>query len=155
MVNELGKFVIMINAISGSTGDTISTPVAGQLDTKGFKRARIFIISTTQATNKPAATLKLSESDDTTTTVTDIVAFTGGTATSTSAGFVIPAPSSATTVSPYLLMDVELRGRKRYLSLTIAPASTQTFTVVGMLSRGEQWADTAGEAGLSGAIVSG
>jgi hypothetical protein len=51
--------------------------------------------------------------------MTDIVAFTGGTATSTSVGFVIGGDTTNTGETGVIEMQVDLKKRKRYLGLYI------------------------------------
>ena len=58
--------------------------------------------------------------------MTDIVAFTGGTATSTSVGFVIGGDTTNTGQTGVIEMQVDLKGRKRYLGLYIVADAGQT-----------------------------
>ncbi len=96
--------------------------------------------------NKPTV-LKITEGD--TTVLSDaaaIVEFTGGTATSTSVGFVIAtANTSATTLTTF---NIDLRGRKRYLFLSVSPATTQINGAWGVLGRGQEAPSTATKAGI-------
>jgi hypothetical protein len=101
-------------------------------DTKGLERANVRISMPTSATTSAVyTTLKWSESDTVTSvsSMTDIVALTGGTATSTSAGFVLP--TSATLENGGVVeFQIDLRARKRYMALSITPAQTQILGVV-------------------------
>lgn len=147
MISERGKYLVMLDAASATNGGTLTS---NKLDTKGFKRAKIMIWSTTAATNKAPSTLTLSEADDTTTTMTDIAAFTGGT------GFTIPTPEgtqSDSTYKAYCVMDVDLRGRKRYLTLTVVPATTQTYYAIAELLKGEESPNTAAESNARGYVA--
>lgn len=147
MISERGKYLVMLDAASETNGGTLTS---NKLDTKGFKRAKIMIWSTTAATNKAPSTLTLSEADDTTTSVTAITAFTGGT------GFTIPTPegtASDGTYKPYCVMDVDLRGRKRYLTLTIVPTTTQTYYAIAELLKGEESPNTVGESNVRGYVA--
>lgn len=144
-MSKAAKYLVMLEAASETNGGTITS---NKLDTKGFGRARIMVWGTTAATNKAPTTFKLSEADDTTTSITDIVAFTGGTATSASVGFVIPTPEgtqSDSTYKPYAVFDVDLRGRKRHLTLTIVPTTTQTYFAIAELVKGQEDPNTTTE----------
>lgn len=116
---------------------TAAATATGVVDTIGFdflclalKQATADVVS-----NKPTV-LKLTESD--TSNITDgtaIVEFTGGTATSTSVGFVIAAANtSATSITQF---NVDLKKRKRYIFLSVSPATTQIDGAWGFLGRGE------------------
>lgn len=124
---------------------TNDATVTGNIDTIGFDRCDlIWQIATGSATDDVPTTAKVSEGD-TTSSYTDIVAFTGGTATSTSAGFVIPAVS--TSARTFYKMSIDLKGRKRYLKCTLTPVTTQINYVLGILSNGDIMPDTTTEAG--------
>lgn len=115
--------------------------VSEKLDTrpKGKKYREVIInviTATVSATNDYPTTLKLQESDTTTTTdFVDIVAATGGTATSTSVGFVLPSTptNTATNMQPYVTYHLDTRKRKRYIRAVIAPSTTQICAVYATL----------------------
>lgn len=96
---------------AGVTGTTI--------DLLGARWAQIDV-HINSATAQPTV-FKLTEGDSTSAVTDAIVAFTGGTATSTSVGFVIPTFDSA--ASQVVRFNVDTRGRKRYLALTITSAA--------------------------------
>jgi hypothetical protein len=103
----------------------------------------------THATNKAAlTTLKITESDTVTSISSQsaIVALTGGTATSTSVGFVIPA-ATAMGLGAGIEFQIDLRKRKRYLGLQVTPgdATANGSFAVAKLSRGTYSRDTAAE----------
>lgn len=121
------KHKLMLEQVSATSGEAI---VSGPLDTNGYRFARISVACTTAATNKAPSVLKLAESDDTTTTVTDISGFVGGT------DFTIPTPEgtqSDGTGKPYIVFDVNLKGRKRYLRFYVTPTTTQTYVAEAQL----------------------
>ncbi|MGA1077246.1 MAG: hypothetical protein ACO307_19305, partial [Ilumatobacteraceae bacterium] len=64
--------------------------------------------------------LKLSESDDNS-SYSDVTAFVGG----GTGGFTLPTPT-ATAGDVVVRMDVDCRGRKRYLRVTATPYTTGT-----------------------------
>ncbi len=103
--------------------------------TPGYGRAIVDILVGTHATNGAAiGTLKFSESDTVTSpsSMTDIAALTGGTATSTSVGFVIPG-ASALGAGAVLEFQIDLRKRKKYLGLSITPGTTTMN--IGVITR--------------------
>ena len=134
------KLATMIVPQTVTSGGTIS----GYVDTKGFDFACISLVTETVAATDIPTVLRLSE-DDTAhsafTAGTVITNFVGGTATSTSVGFVIPTPVTTTSVgvNTYCVqMNVDLRGRKRYLALEFSPITTHTISVDCNLFRGDE-----------------
>ena len=146
--------VKVINLFEGCTMTSAGT-VFDAVDTKGFDYCVLALIAGTgDAASTAVSTLQVCESD------TDPTAYTGGTAvtncvgaaaTSTSAGFVLPALSSS--AQNIYQMNIDLRGRKRYLGLNFAPEK-QTVGVgcVAVLMRAENSEEIAtvatGSAGL-------
>ncbi len=114
----------------------------------GFDYANIDVIVGTHATNgADIGTLALVESDTVTSvsSMSAIVAFTGGTATSTSVGFVIPG-AAALGPGGAVQFQVDLRKRKAYVGLTITPGSTTiNIAAIARLSRSKESADTAAQ----------
>jgi hypothetical protein len=143
---QKSKSVVSILATGATNGETVTA----NIDTLGYNAASIDVILGTSntASNNPS-TLKLSESDDTVVTnFADITAFVGdGTG-----GFTIPTMSTAAeNVSRF---DVDLRGRKRYLRLTLSPVTTQAAIMAARLYRGTDTPDSASELGV-GVVVRG
>lgn len=126
--------VVQPPASVASTATTTMT-----FDTIGFDYAVVDVLLGTAATTDPTLTvLKFLESDDTVVTNrTAIVALTGGTATSTTAGFVIPA-ATATGVGGAIQFQIDLRKRKRYLTMNTTPGTTQVIGAVVDLCRAEK-----------------
>lgn len=136
------KKILAVNQASTTNGATAS----GNIDTLGFDYASIDVLTTTSndTTNNPSV-LKISESDDTVVTnFADIAEFTGDGAS----GFTIPAAITAATsiTGPYATLNVDLRGRKRYLKVSVTPITTQSITVLAQLSKPEQGVDSATDA---------
>jgi hypothetical protein len=118
--------------------------VFGTVDTQGFDYCQIDLVAGTGAAASTAiTTLQLAESDTLLTAYTGgtaVTAFVGAAATSTSAGFVLPA-LSATKQNVYR-MNVDLRGRKRYLGINFAPTlQTVGVSCHAVLSRAADGAD--------------
>lgn len=102
---------------------TSAGTVFDAVDTLGYDYLSIDLVAGTgEAASTAVTTLRLCESD------TDPTAYTGGTAitacvgaaaTSTSAGFVLPALSS--TKQNVYRFNIDLKGRKRYIGVNFAP----------------------------------
>lgn len=125
---------------------TSAGTVFGTIDTKGFDFAQLDLAAGTGAAASTAiTTLQLSESDTLLTAYsggTAVTAFVGAAATSTSAGFVLPALSSSK--HNVFRMNVDLRGRKRYLGINFAPTlQTVGVACLATLSRVADGADIA------------
>jgi hypothetical protein len=112
------------------------------IDTKGWDFLELDVVAGTGSAAETALTaLRCGHSDtaptDVTTDTTAIPAFTGAAATSTSAGFVLPALSS-TKLNTYRF-NVDLRGRKRYIACEMINTTVINAgcAFVGRLSRRE------------------
>jgi hypothetical protein len=93
--------------------------------------------------------LKLQEADNTSaTSFVDIVGFRGASATATNVDFVVGIGQTVTTSLNTYKMNVDLRPRKRYLSLVISPTTSQTFIASVNLFRAEQAPVTATKANV-------
>jgi len=136
MPNRIMKPVIVIDDVSTTNGATAS----GLIDTRpdnGYKLLHLTVKqATSNSTSNKLTVCKIEECDTSNGTFTAIVPLTGGTQTSTSVGFVIPA-AHASAQQKYQF-TIDLRGRKRWLKLTLSPVTTQILGAVGMLDRGEQ-----------------
>lgn len=148
MVPESKTVLMKLDDSAASGAD-----VVGVIDTKDFDYLTIDVLSGTASAAETAVTaLQLGESDtaatDVTTDQTLIPAFTGAAATSTSAGFVLPARSSTTT--NIYRFNVDLRGRKRYIGCHFEPTTTiaEGVAIVGHLFRKSStpYAETIGTA---------
>jgi hypothetical protein len=120
----------------------------GYVDTLGYNYLVANIhVDTIAATSSKPNELKLSEADVTTVSSTSaIVALTGGTATSTAVGFVIPAADTAN--ADVFSLKLDLRGRKRYIFAHYSPLDAATINgATALLFSGEQTPDTAAEEG--------
>lgn len=109
-------------------------------DTVGFDYAIIDILSGTQSTTDAAiTTIRVYEADTDTNTssFSAVVALTGGTATGSTVGFVIPAVT-VTGLGGGIQLQIDLRKRKRYLRLNMTPGTTLVMGAVVELSRAEQ-----------------
>ena len=93
----------------------------GVIDTLGFDEVAIDVwLDSAASTSNVIGTCKVQECDTSNGTFTDIVALTGGTATSTSVGFVLPTAVS-TNVGQVYRLNVDCRGKKRWLKPIVTP----------------------------------
>ena len=116
-----------------------------------YDYATVMVNVAAHATNGTAILVcKFSESDTVTSpsSMTDIVALTGGTATSSTVGFVIPG-AATTGVGGNMVFNIDLRGRKKYIGLSLQPGTTTTMGwSVNALLYGSESADTSTEKSL-------
>lgn len=117
---------------SSGTASQVLTGVVDRLTTGGladYVEFTVMLPTGDVVSNKPTA-LKLSESDDAT-TYADVTGFVGGT------DFAIPnvITSASNIVRPYAMLGVDCKARKRYLKITITPATTQVVNVLAQLGR--------------------
>jgi hypothetical protein len=141
------KAAVAINAVSATAAGTVTSSV---VDTLGYDWATIDVWGTTQAASTQAGSpsvLKLQECENTTASnFVDITGFRGASATATNVDFLVGVGVTS-GVNNYKF-NVDLRARKRYLSIVISPATSQTFYGVVNLGRGEQAPITAAKANV-------
>jgi len=146
-MNEAPKVDVAITPQSGATNATAT----GLIDGLGYNHCTITIwADSTDATTKQFTALKITECDTSDGTFADIVALTGGTATSTSVGFVIPASDTDSEV--ITLMSVSLVGRKRYLKVNLTPASNYLFHAIGHLTKGHEMPVSTTQCGVQAVV---
>jgi len=132
---------------------TSAGTVFGTVDTLGYDHLRIDLCAGTgDAASTAVTTLRLCEDDTAPTAYTDgdaITACVGAAATSTSAGFVLPALSSS--VQNVFQFNIDLRGRKRYIGLNFAPENqTVGVSALASLSRKNAGANPANVTAATG-----
>lgn len=113
-----------------------------EIDTLGFRYASIDVVFSpfTAATSSYASVLKVQESD------------AAGTGQADVSGLSITAGAGSTTganVGAVARFNVDLRGRKRYLTVVTSPGNTVAVVTAARLSKGEQHAVTATESGVN------
>ena len=125
MIREANqKFIYALASSTVATNATATTSI----DCKGYDYANIAVHA--NVTNA-ASTLKVEQSDDDSTWVA--AGITGGT------DFTIGTHGTATTLTtPYYLIQVDTRGLKRYLKLSVTPGGTTSATVVGYATLGRR-----------------
>lgn len=122
------KQVIPFTPQSLTNGATAS----GNIDTKGFDWLTVDLATSTSndVTNNPSV-LKIAESDDTVVTnFANVSGLVGDT------DFTIP---NAVTQGDWgVKFNIDLRGRKRYLKISVSPVTTQVIAAIANLGVGEQ-----------------
>lgn len=113
-----------------------------EIDTAGFKYASIDVVYSpfTAATSSYASVLKVQESDASGSGQADVT------------GLSITAGAGSTTganVGAVARFNIDLRGRKRYLTVVTSPGNTVAVVTNARLSKGEQHAVTATESGVN------
>lgn len=119
------KTDVVITPASYTNGATAS----GNVDTMGadFVTIDVFMSTSNDVTNNPSV-LKISESDDTVVTnFADVTGLVGDTS------FTIP--NSVTAGDWAVKFNIDTRGRKRYLKLSVTPLTTQVIAAVANLGR--------------------
>jgi hypothetical protein len=117
------------------TSTTAAATATARFDCLGYDALTIMVRAGTAnvVSNKPTV-LKLQEADTTdATNLVNISGFVGGT------DFTIPNANTAATATLQndYQFNVDCRARKRYIVVSISPATTQLIKAVGFLSRGE------------------
>lgn len=118
-----------------------------EIDTAGYKYASIDVLfSPYTASNVSIANvLKVTEGDTSGGTMANVSGLVGGT------DFTIAATGASTgaNIGAIARFNVDLRGRKRYLTVNVTPSTTVAVISAVRLSKGEQHASTASEAGAN------
>lgn len=135
------KTISVFNTTS-TGGITAGATATARFDTLGYDYIAIdTMLGTADTTSNSPTVLTLGEMDVTnTSSATTITAFTGGTATSTSVSWVIPVTGVVTSITNganVYRYNVDCRARKRYLLVSVSPATTQVVAFNARLSRGE------------------
>ena len=113
-----------------------------EIDTAGYKYAAIDVVFSpfTAATSSYASVLKVQESDSSGSGQADVT------------GLSITAGAGSTTganVGAVARFNIDLRGRKRYLTVVTSPGNTVAVVTNARLSKAEQFAVTSTEVGVN------
>lgn len=133
------KTFVMLHPTTAITAASVNF---GRVDTKGFDYLTIDVVGISASAATQVTALGVGEDDTAATAFTDtgvsrIVALTGGTATSSTAGFVLPTPQSAGAYGNRYRFNVDLRGRKRYIVVDYQPAVTDQACIIAHLYKCE------------------
>jgi hypothetical protein len=122
---------------------TAAATASGTFDVSGYDYVTIdVLLPTADVVSNTPSVLKLSESDTTNGTFTDVSGFVGGT------DFTIPnAITVATSITqPFATLNVDCRARKKILKLSVSPRTTQVVSAVVNYTRAEQTPSTSSQA---------
>ncbi|NBW17985.1 MAG: hypothetical protein EBR82_59435 [Caulobacteraceae bacterium] len=118
-----------------------------EIDTAGFRYLSVDVLfSPFTASNVSIANvLRVSEADTSGATGTNVSGLVGGT------DFTIASTGASTgaDIGGIARFNVDLRGRKRYLTVRVTPSTTVAMISAARLSKGEQHAVTASEANVN------
>ena len=138
-MNESGSKSVTKAAASVAASATHSH----EIDTKGFNYATIDVVYSpfTAATGTYASVCKVQEHDVTATGQTDVTGLTvtAGAGTTTGSG----------DVGAVARFNVDLRGRKRFLTVVTSPGNTVAVVTSARLSKAEVHGVTAAEVGVN------
>ena len=130
------------SVVKASSSVAASATHSHEIDTLGFKYASVDVVFSpfTAATAAYAAVLKVQESDTSGSGQTDIT------------GLSVTAGAGATTGANYgavARFNVDLRGRKRYLTVVATPGNTVAVVTAGRLSKAETYPTDATSASVN------
>ena len=132
-----------------TTSVAASATFTYEIDTLGFKYATVDVIFSpyTASSVSLASVLKVGESDTASqgTSATNITGLVGGT------DFTVASTGASTgaNVGGVARFNVDLRGRKRYLTVIVSPSTTVAVISAARLSKGENHAVTTTEANVN------
>jgi hypothetical protein len=134
------------DAIIGTADTTTSQTAQHTIDTLGFAYASVDVVFEANAATTDAIcrAIKIDESDASGSGYADVAALVGGGAS----GFSIPSSGSRTAGSNVVRLNIDLRGRKRYLRVNATPTAAGVVASVARLGRGEIGASDATSSGV-------
>ena len=110
---------------------TSAATATGYVDTLGYDYCTFRLMANTATASTAWIACKVSESADATNT-TNVATLLGGTA------FDLPACATATVQKPIAILNVDCRGRERYLHLHATPFTTSILASSATLYRAKQ-----------------
>lgn len=122
-----------------------------EIDTLGYDYASIDVLyspfTAAAGAGTAAAVLKLQQSDASGSGQTDVTGYVGGTDFTPG-----PAVTATASVGYSCRFDVDLRGKKRYLTVATSPVSAVGVVTVCRLSKGTEGPVTAAAKGVANAV---
>ena len=117
-----------------------------EIDTLGYEYVSIDVVYSpfTAATSNAAPVLRLTQHDVTGTGQTNISGYVGGT------DFTVAAGATTGAVGYVQRFNVDMRGRRRYLTLYTSPGNTVGVTSVARLGRPEEAPTSASTGNVNG-----
>jgi hypothetical protein len=130
------------SVVKAASSVAASATHSHEIDTAGFRYASIDVVYSpfTATTSAYASVCKVQESDASGSGQTDIT------------GLSVTAGAGSTTganVGAIARFNIDLRGRKRYLTVVTSPGNTVAVVTAARLSKAEQHAVTATEANVN------
>lgn len=134
------NFIENTKTVVGTTVTSAAATATLTIDTIGYEYASVDVIVAVSAT--PANTAA---------SILNVLSLSGGETTTAGSSIytvAVPSASAAVTAQPSVVrMDIDLRGRGRYVKVDATPATALATTIVARLSKGEIGPDTASEMG--------
>jgi hypothetical protein len=134
------NFIESTKTVVGTTVTSVAATATLTIDTLGYAYASVDVIVAVSTT--PA---------NTSASILNVLTLSGGeTTTAGSSIYTVAAPaaSAAVTAQPSVVrLDIDLRGRGRYVKVDATPATALATTIVARLSKGEVGPDSASEMG--------
>jgi hypothetical protein len=134
------NFIENTKTVVGTTVTSAAATATLTIDTLGYAYASVDVIVAVSTT--PANTAA---------SILNVLTLSGGeTTTAGSSIYTVAAPaaSAAVTAQPSVVrLDIDLRGRGRYVKVDATPATALATTIVARLSKGEVGPDSASEMG--------
>lgn len=135
------NFLENSKTVVGTTVTSAAGTATLTIDRLGYDYASIDVIVAVSAT--PANTAA---------SILNVLTLSGGETTTAGSSIytvAVPAASAAVTAQPSVVrMDIDLRGRGRYVKVDATPATSLATTIVARLSRGEVGPETASAKGV-------
>lgn len=135
------NFLENSKTVVGTTVTSAAGTATLTIDRLGYDYASIDVIVAVSAT--PANTAA---------SILNVLTLSGGETTTAGASIytvAAPSASAAVTSSPSIVrMDIDLRGRGRYVKVDATPATSLATTIVARLGKGEVGVDSASEMGV-------
>ena len=134
------------DAFIGTADTTTSQTATHTIDCLGYAYASVDVVFEPAAATTDAIcrALKIEESDASGSGYSDITALVGN----GTGGFAIPTSGSRTAGSNVVRLNVDLRGKKRYLRVNATPVAASVVASVVRLGRGEVGASDATSSGV-------
>jgi len=129
------------------TGDTTTSQTATHtIDTLGFGYAAIDVVfePATATSDAICVACKVEESDASGSGFANITSLVGN----GTGGFAIPTSGSKTADSNVIAMNIDMRGRKRYIRVSATPVAASVVATVVQLGRAEAGVVAAPESGV-------
>ncbi len=134
------NFIENTKTVVGTTVTSAAATATLTIDTLGYAYASVDVIVAVSTT--PA---------NTSASILNVLTLSGGeTTTAGSSIYTVAAPaaSAAVTAQPSVVrLDIDLRGKGRYVKVDATPATALATTIVARLSKGEVGPDSASEMG--------